>query len=53
MKNSYKVAQLVLLLTAVSFTTSAPSEDGKLQILSLSPDKLRVVYHANACRSTV
>ena len=36
---------LLLLAAAVALAIAAPERDGKLQVLSLSPAKLRVLYH--------
>ena len=44
----FKISHLLLLVTAVSFASAAPEQNGKLQIVSLSPDKLRAVYHISA-----
>ena len=41
------VFQLVLLVTAVAFTSAAP-RDKKLQILSLSAHELRALYHTSS-----
>ena len=43
-----KIACLLPLFSAVSLSTAAPEQDGKLHILSLSSDKLRAVYHLSA-----
>ena len=41
-----KMTRLLLLLAAaVALAIAAPERDGKLQVLSLSPAKLRVLYH--------
>ena len=48
MMSAFEIACFLLLFSAVSLSTAAPEQDGKLHILSLSSDKLRAVYHLSA-----
>lgn len=48
---TFKITQLLLLFAAATLSAAATiknSEDGeKLRILSISPDKIRAVYHTS------